>query len=65
MAIRPRQQAGRLERLADIRAIAGAADSAIVTAADADQGAAAQLSQLASDNWVQPEFGPAPRTIWP
>jgi hypothetical protein len=27
--------------------------------------AAAQLSQLTSDNWVRPEFGLVPRTIWP
>jgi hypothetical protein len=59
--VRQRQQAGRLERLADIRPLARAAVICIVSAADA----AAQLSQLTSDNWVRPEFGLVPRTIWP
>jgi hypothetical protein len=46
------------------RAIAGATRGTIFAAADNYQDAA-QLKQLISDNWVRPEFGPRPRTIWP
>jgi hypothetical protein len=43
----------------------GAAHGTVFAAADPDKDAAAQLSQLISDNWVRPEFGLVPRTIWP
>jgi hypothetical protein len=43
----------------------GAAHGTVFAAANADQDSAAQLNQLTSDNWVQPEFGLVPRTIWP
>ena len=57
--------AGRLEYLADIRPLTRAIHGTVFAAADSDEDASAQLSQLTSDNWVRPEFGPAPCTIWP
>jgi hypothetical protein len=48
-------------RLGDICAAASSAHRAVLAAADHY----AQLKQLISDNWVRPEFGPRPRTIWP